>query len=83
MSAFSDDPVHQHPTQCQKQHARAYKCSSDEEIAAFPHLKPCRFRKRDVGCQKHQCKQGRDGNVKHLPDGFSQAFRCLCYQAFW
>ena len=82
MTALSDDPVHQDATQCQKHHARAYKCRSDEEIAAFAHLKPCRFRKRDVCGQKHQRKQGRDGDIKHLSDRFGQTLRRLRYQAF-
>ena len=83
MPAFSDDPVHQHSAQGQKQHARPDKRGCDEEIVAFAHLEPCRFRKRDIGRQKHQREQRRDGNIQHLPDGFRQTLRRLRYQAFW
>ena len=83
MSHLSDEPIHQHSAQRQEQHARTNKSCSDEEIIAFPYLEPSCFRKWDVSGQKHQCKQRRNGNIKHLSDRFCQAFRCLRYQAFW
>ena len=82
MSAFSDDPVHQDTAQCQKHHAGAYESGGDEEIVAFTHLEPCRFRERDVGGQKHQSEQRRDDDIKQLSDGFCQTFRRLRYQSF-
>ena len=83
MPTLSDDPVHQHTTQGQKQHPRPNKSGGNEEIAAFAYLKPSRFRKRDVSRQEHQCEQRGDDNIKHLADRFCQTLRRLCYQSFW
>ena len=82
MPALSDDPVHHHSAKDQKHSTRPDESGGDEEIMATSHLKPSRFRKRDVCGQEHQGEQRRDNHIKHLPDGFCQAFRRLSYQAF-
>ena len=82
MPALFDDPIHHHSTENQKHSARPDESGGDEEIMATSHLKPSRFRKRDVCGQKHQGEQRRDNHIKHLPDGFCQALRRLRYQAF-
>ncbi len=56
MSAFSDDPIHQHTAQRQKHGACPYESRCDEKIVASAHLKPCRFREGDIGGQKHHGK---------------------------
>ena len=81
MPALSDDPVHQHAAQNQEHGACPYESRRDEEIVASSHLKPCRFREGDVCGEKHQCEQRRDDDIKHLADGFRQAFRRLGYQS--
>ena len=83
MPALSDDPVHQQSAEYQEHGASAYKSGGNEEIVSSSDLEPCRFRKRDVSCQKHQREQRRDNHIKYLPDGFCQALRRLRYQAFW
>ena len=82
MSAFSDDPIHQHATEGQKHHAATDKRCRDEEIASASNLEPGCFRERDVGRQKHQRKQRRNDDVDDLTGVFSQTFRRLRYQAF-
>ena len=83
MSALSDDPVHQYSAEDQKHRTCTHKSGGNEEIVSSSDLEPCRFRKRDVSCQKHQREQRRDNHIKYLPDGFCQALRRLRYQAFW
>ena len=83
MPTLSDDPVHQHTTQGQKQHPRPHKSGGNEEIAAFTYLEPSRFREGDVSRQEHQREERGDDNIEHLADRFCQTLRRLCYQSFW
>ena len=82
MPALFDGPIHHHSAENQKHSASPDESGSDEEIMTTSHLKPSRFRKRDVCGQEHQGEQRRDNHIKHLPDGFCQALRRLRYQAF-
>ena len=82
MTDSLDEPIHEYTTETQENGAAANKGQSDEEIVASSHLEPGCWRKRDVCCQKHQCKQRWNDDIENLAGSFCQALGRLCDESF-